>query len=111
MDAPGSPTPAEFVPLVVDAPDPTPTCDARSRRIEAHGGAVMAAFEQGRDQRLNENGEKLDTRKNPVDLRVSGASDVSGMSFRPGPDRSDTAPVRALTGDFAGTQPVAARRS
>ena len=40
MDAPGLPTPKEFVPLVVDAPDPTPNSDRDRIEIET-GGMVI----------------------------------------------------------------------
>jgi hypothetical protein len=41
VDAPGLPTPAEFVPLVVDAPDPTPNSDRGRDRIEIETGGMV----------------------------------------------------------------------
>ncbi|MCO8145855.1 transposase [Rhodovulum tesquicola] len=41
VDAPGLPTPAEFVPLVVDAPDPTPSSDRGRDRIEIETGGMV----------------------------------------------------------------------
>jgi transposase-like protein len=41
VDAPGLPTLAEFVPLVVDAPDPAPTSDRSRDRIEIETGGMV----------------------------------------------------------------------
>jgi transposase len=41
VDAPSLPTPAEFVPLVVDAPAPTPRSDRSRDRIEIETGGMV----------------------------------------------------------------------